>query len=56
MKKNRFHHAIVVTIAAITTATPAWAVVQEVPEPNILALFGIGAAGAILVARYFKKK
>jgi hypothetical protein len=56
MKTNRFHYAIVVTIGTLAASTPAWALFQEVPEPNIVALFGIGAAGAILATRYFKKK
>lgn len=40
----------------MAVATPAWALSQEVPEPNILALFGIGAVAAILLGRYLKGK
>ena len=56
MNENRVRFTFISTIALLATATPAWALFQEVPEPNILALFGIGAAGAILVGRYLKGK
>lgn len=56
MKKIRTRHILAVGTATLAASTPAWALFQEVPEPNILALFGAGLAGAILVARYINKK
>jgi len=53
-RRAQFRWISSITLLAVTT--PAWATFAEIPEPNILALFGIGAAGAILLARYLKEK
>jgi hypothetical protein len=55
VNSNKFD-LFIVTVFAATAATPALALFQEGPEPNIMALFGIGAVSAILAARYFGKK
>lgn len=47
---------IVPVAVGLTLASPAWASDVQVPEPNILALFGVGGIAAILIARYRRKK
>jgi hypothetical protein len=42
--------------AGLVITLPAWATTQPIPEPNIMALFGVGIASAILIARYMRKK
>ena len=54
--KDRKRIALLSSTALLAGASPVWATSAQVPEPNILALFGIGAAGAILLGRYFKRK
>jgi len=54
--KKRAQFALVFPTVLLAAATPVWATSAQVPEPNILALFGIGAAGAILLGRYIKRK
>jgi hypothetical protein len=53
-RKTRF--ALASSSLLLAAAVPVWATSAQVPEPNILALFGIGAAGAILLARHIKRK
>ena len=47
---------LLLAAAALVTSSAAWALTAQVPEPGSLALFGVGIASAILVARYIKKK
>jgi len=56
MKELKTRHVLAAGIITLAMTTPAWALFQEVPEPNTLALFGLGVAGAILATRYFNKK
>jgi hypothetical protein len=53
--KNMVRKILPIT-AGLVIALPAWSTTQPVPEPNIMALFGVGIAAAILIARYMKKK
>ena len=51
-----FLKKVIVGTTAVALANPALAVNNFVPEPNIMALFGIGSVGLILFIRHKRKK
>jgi hypothetical protein len=54
---QNYRTKLAAVLSSSVLATSAWAAsVVTIPEPNILTLFGFGAASMVLLARYFRKK